>query len=111
MRTKPLQLDLLGEATCTTHDRRKEARIANFPELEGQIDGRVTGQVVTFAVEAETGHIFGVPLKYLPLSRGSHIVDADRAVVRADGQTLGVVVEGDHWEDLDHVGQDHRSRG
>ena len=46
VRTKPLQLDLLSEATCATHDCSKEARVANFPKFESQVDGRVTSQVV-----------------------------------------------------------------
>ena len=101
--TETGQLDLLGEAACTAHDSCEKARVANFPELKGQVDCAITRQIVSFRVEAEAGYVLGVAFEDLPFGGGAHVVDTNRAVVRAHSQSLRVVVEGHHWEDFNHV--------
>ena len=109
VRAQISQLDLLGEAACASHDCCKEARIADLPELEGQIDSTVACQIIAFGVEAEAGDILGVPLQDLPLGACTDIIDTDRSIVRPHSQPLRVVVEGNHGEDLYHVREDHRN--
>ena len=106
--TQRFKLYLLGKSSSATHDRSKEACIANLPKLESQIDSRVAGQVVALRVKAEAGHILGVTLKDLPLGRSANVIDANWSIMCAHCKSLRVVMERNHWEDFDHVRQDDR---
>ena len=60
--------------------------------------------MIALAIEAQASNILSMPFKDLPLGGGSHIIDANRAVMCAHGEALSVVVEGYHREYLHHVG-------
>ena len=62
------KLNLLCEPSCASHDCCEEARVPNLPKLEREVDRRITNQVVTLGVEAETSYVFCVALQDLPLS-------------------------------------------
>lgn len=83
-----LQLDLLGMLASSSHDCREETCAANLPQLECQVDGRVSSQVGTLGVKHKTCHIASVPLEDLPLGRGSDVIDSNWSIVGADCQSL-----------------------
>ena len=103
VRAKRSEFDLLVASSCASHNCWKESGVANFPQLQCQINSWVRGKPVSFGVKCKTCNIFGVTLQNLPLGRGPYVIDAYWSIMGANGQTLGVVMECNHREHFDHV--------